>query len=270
MCLGLCFHHHSQDTEFHHKDSSHCRFVTLIHLLQTPTLPKPWQSLTHSVFLKLCLFKSLFKWKNAVHNLLKIAVYHSGYFLRDSSKRLFVFTWSFSWLCSIPWCGWMSLVNHSSVDRHLSPDFQFISNDIRANDPVGCCWFACVLRMAPWASCPPLETIVEILWSVFQVIFLSPWQPYGRFYFSLMIPNQFLLLATEESHLTHLYMQGFHTNNPRNGCWQKSSMFWKPLSKSLIILSLIVYSPSGCTIDWTLKRQKRISKITKKKRGTKF
>ena len=26
-----------------------------------------------------------------------------------------------------------------------------------------------------------------------------------------MIPNQFLLPATKESHLTHLYMQGFHT-----------------------------------------------------------
>ena len=157
-----------------------------------------------------------------------------------------------------------SFVNQPPVDRHLSPDFQFINKALRANDTVGCCWFACFLRMAPWASCPPLETIVEILRSVFQVIFLNPWQPYGRFYFSSMIPNQFLLLETKESHLTHLYMQGFHTNNPRNGYWQMSPMFWKPLFKSLIILSLIAHSPSGCTINWTLKRQKRISKITKK------
>lgn len=71
--------------------------------------------------------------------------------------------------------------------------------------------------MAPWASCPTLETTVEILRSVFQVIFLHPWQPYGRFYF-----HQWLLIS-------------FYCRQPKNPTWHTSTCKGFTQSKKWIL-----------------------------------
>lgn len=102
-CVRSCFHCHSQDTEFHHKGSSCCPFITTSTVLQHHPFLSPSNHSSILRFWNSVFSKRLFKWKNAVHNLLRMAVYRPAYFPEDSSKLLHVFIRSFSWLCSIPW-----------------------------------------------------------------------------------------------------------------------------------------------------------------------